>query len=92
MLKIVGLKTTEFTIKESGNKIKGVTIYTTEPIPSDKGMGVETDHFFLSDAKVGALDFELKIGSLVQRLFNRWGKTETLRLCGFEDDFDELIE
>lgn len=85
MAKIVGIKKTEFTIKDSGKKVKGVTIYTTEPISADKGTGVETDHFFLSEAKVDMLDFKLNIGSDVQKLYNRWGKIETLRLCEVEE-------
>jgi len=86
MAKIVGIKKTEFTIKDSGKKVKGVTIYTTEPISSDKGTGVETDHFFLSEAKIEMLDFQLNVGMEIQRLFNKWGRTETLKFCGLGDD------
>ena len=85
--KIIGFKQTEFTIKDSGKEMKGVTIYTTKPIPSNVGKGVYAERFFLSSEKVSALKFELQPQLEIFRRYNRWGNIDTLELC---DDLGDV--
>lgn len=79
MAKIIGIAKTEFTAKD-GTQIRGLTIHTTEPMDPKKGQGEVTDHFFLSAAKLAALDFTPAVGQEVDVLYNRFGKVSTLRL------------
>lgn len=78
-MKIVGISKTEFQAKD-GNKISGSTIYTTEPMDPKRGRGEVTDHFFLSTAKLDALDFKPDVGQSVEIFYNRYGRVATIKL------------
>ncbi len=79
MSKIVGFETVSFVAKD-GTRITGNTYHTTTPIPSDRGVGEKTDHFFLSAAKIAALDFTPAVNQEVQVLYSRYGKPASLVL------------
>lgn len=87
MAKIIGIADTSFKPKDSDTIIEGKTIYTSEPINPIRGVGVSTDKFFLSKAKLAELDFTINLNQNVEPLFNRWGKIGTLRLLS-----DELLD
>lgn len=80
MAKIVGLFVTSFVPKDATAPVEGQTFHITEPIDRKRGEGVSTDHFFLSKAKLAALDFTPAVGQEVDVLYNRFGKVSTLRL------------
>lgn len=89
MPKIIGISNTSFTPKDSTTPIEGTTFYTTEPIDSKNGAGSKGDKFFLTRAKLSALDFTPAIGQEVEVLYNKFGKVATIRLLNdLEVDFD----
>lgn len=79
-MKIVGVKNTKFKSKDTGDTIEGKTLYTTETIDPERGTGEETDHFFLSKAKLADLDFTPAPGQTVNVLYNRYGRVATVKL------------
>lgn len=89
MAKIIGIATTSFTPKDSTTPIEGTTVYTTEAIDPKSGTGSKGDKFFLTRAKLSALDFTPAVGQDVEVLYNKFGKVATLRLLtDLEVDFD----
>ena len=87
-MKIVGIKHTSFTPRDSDTKISGSTFYITEAFASGKGEGVSTDHFFLSADKLSRLDFAPSVGDVIQVLYNRYGKVETICKADGQDELD----
>ena len=61
MSKIIGTANSSFKGND-GTQITGTTVYTTEPIDPKRGQGESADHFFLSAAKLAALDFTPAVG------------------------------
>lgn len=82
--KIVGMQDTAFKTKE-GQVMEGATVHTEQSFPPGRGTGCRTDHFFLSTAKLAALDFKPSVGDTVQVLYNRWGRVQTIRLVDVID-------
>lgn len=85
MSKIIGIADTNFKPKDSDTSITGKTIYTTEPMDPKRGQGETADHFFLTSAKLSALDFTPAVGQTVDVLYNRFGKVAALRLISDDD-------
>lgn len=75
----MGQETTNFVTKD-GKEINGSTFYTAETISSQRGEGEKGDRFFLSAAKLAALDFVPAVNQTVEIYYNRFGKVATLRL------------
>lgn len=73
-MKIVGYRKSDFTTKD-GTFISGYNIFTEEVI-ADGGVGVQTDKYYLSDAKIKSfgLDLDQLVGKEVLISYNRWGK------------------
>ena len=90
MAKLIGIVPTSFTPKDSDTPIEGATYYTTEPIDPKRGVGDKGDSFFMTKAKMAALDFTPAIGQEVEVLYNKFGKISTLRLLSdaLDVDFD----
>lgn len=84
MPKIIGLVNMKFKAKDTDTMIEGKTIHTTEPISPERGIGEAGDHFFMSAAKLSALDFDPAPGQTVDVLYNRYGKVATMKLV--DDD------
>lgn len=84
---IVGVALTRFKTKDNV-EISGKTIHVTEPIPKDRGQGCSTDHFFLSDARLSALPFQVAVGQTVTPLYSRFGKVVSLILEDEEVDIE----
>lgn len=87
-MKIIGLVNVSFSTKD-GNTITGKTFHVTSPVPVGQGSGEVTDHFFLSAAKLAALDFTPALSQQVQVLYNRFGKVASLVLV---DSMDSTLE
>lgn len=66
MPKIIGLVNMKFKAKDTDTMIEGKTIHTTEPISPERGIGEAGDHFFMSAAKLSALDFIPAVGQEVE--------------------------
>ncbi len=79
MSKIIGTANSSFKGND-GTQITGTTVYTTEPIDPKRGQGESADHFFLSAAKLAALDFTPAVGQDVTVFYNRYGKVATIKL------------
>jgi hypothetical protein len=77
MITIVGKRSTSFQPKDSSSPVVGTTFYYTEPLRD--GEGCRADRFFLSTAKIKAMDYTPKIGDIVELHYNRWGKLEELK-------------
>ncbi len=77
-MKVVGYRKSAFTTKD-GTHISGYNIFTEEPI-KDNGCGVQTDKFYLSDAKIESfgLDLDSLVGEEVVISYNRWGKVAAI--------------
>lgn len=73
-MKLVGYRKSAFTTKD-GTHISGYNLFTEEMIQND-GQGVQTDKFYLSDAKVASfgLDLDALVGHEIIVSYNRWGK------------------
>lgn len=87
---IIGIESVHFTPKNSDKKIAGIKVHVGIPMPPKKGQGEEVDSFFLSDAKLAALDFVPAVGQTVEVLYNKYGKVSTLRLLAPLDDDIEI--
>lgn len=88
MSRIVGIVDVSFSTKD-GNTITGKTFHVTNPVEAGQGRGEVTDHFFLSAAKLAALDFTPALSQQVQVLYNRFGKVASLVLV---DSMDSTLE
>lgn len=73
---------------DDGNQIEGATIHISETIDPSRGVGERVDHFFLSKAKLAALDFEPAPGQTVEIFYNRFGKVATMKLV---DDTSAIL-
>ena len=73
------MEKTDFTAKD-GTRVTGTTFYTAETIPSQRGEGEKGDRFFLSAAKLTALDFVPAVNQVVELYYNKYGKVASLRL------------
>ena len=78
--RIVGYKQNNFTTKE-GNEIIGFTVYLADEEKADV-VGVETDSFYLTEAKLAAfnLDLESALGKAVYVRYNNYGKPSVVRV------------
>ncbi|MEA4895244.1 MAG: hypothetical protein VB064_08270 [Oscillospiraceae bacterium] len=84
---IIGIQPTAFDTKD-GTHIRGSSIYVTAALdPKRGGQGQSSDKFFLTDAKLAALDFTPAPGQVVAVLYNRFGKVQELRLLDESVDF-----
>lgn len=81
---IIGVKETKFTGKD-GNLVTGNTLYLTFPLNSKLGQGLACESIFMSTSKISQLEFKPAPGMVVEVLFNRFGKVQTLNLL---DDID----
>ena len=79
MATIVGLSRTSFT-GQDGTPVEGKNFFVTEPIDPKRGEGVSAERFFLSRAKLAALDFSPEVGQVVDVLYNRFGRVTSLSL------------
>lgn len=79
MATIVGISRTAFT-GQDGTPVEGKTFFVTEAIDPKRGEGVSAERFFLSRAKLAALDFSPALGMEVEILYNRFGKVASLSL------------
>lgn len=61
MSKIIGTANSSFKGNE-GTQITGTILHVTDPIDPKRGQGESADHFFLSAAKLVALDFTPAVG------------------------------
>lgn len=84
MPKVIGTRPTEFNTSD-GTRVKGLTVFTTEPIDPAKGRGESADRFFLSAAKLAKLNFTPTVGMNITLLFNKYGKVQTITE---DDDFE----
>ena len=89
MARIIGLRRTSFTPKDSDTPIEGTTVYTSEPIDYKSGSGVSTDHFFISKAREATLSFKLGIGQEILVLYTKRGKLASVQLLS---DSDSIVE
>lgn len=79
IVRIIGRETTDFIAKD-GQRISGTTFHTAETISSQRGEGEKGDRFFLSAAKLAALDFVPTVNQVVELYYNKYGKVTTLRV------------
>lgn len=82
-MKIVGTMSTSFEGKD-GTRIEGMTIYALDEIDPKRGVGQSADRFFVSRAKLDALDFKPAVGQNVEVVYNKYGKLQNLRLLDEE--------
>ena len=90
MARIIGLRRTSFTPKDSDTPIEGKIVYTSEPIDYKSGSGVATDHFFISKAREGTLSFELSVGQEILVLYTKRGKLASVQLLSDPDSIVEI--
>lgn len=83
-MKIIGVKNTSFTGSD-GTQVEGMTFYATEAIDAKRGHGERAERFFLSKAKLAALDFTPAVGQETEVLYNRYGKIAALKLVDPDD-------
>lgn len=77
--KLMGVENKSFTTKD-GKLVEGADIHAKWAIDPKRGAGYKADRFFLSAAKLAALDFKPTPGQTVEVFYNRYGKVETMRL------------
>lgn len=87
MSKIIGIALCSFKLKD-GSTMEGKTIYTSTPIDPKRGQGVATEHFFLSAAKLAALDFVPALDQEIEALYNKYGRISQLRLLSDDGMID----
>lgn len=88
MAKIIGVADTQFTPKDSDKPITGKTLYATEAMDPKRGQGETADRFFLSSAKLAALDFDPAPGQTVDILYNKYGRVATMKLVDDDTEID----
>lgn len=74
---IVGCRPSAFTAND-GTHVSGSTIFSIAEIPAGKGVGKQTNKYFLSEAKIEKLGLnpEKLVGHSVSISYNRWGKLD----------------
>lgn len=76
-MKVVGIQRNMNFKAQDGNQVTGMNIYLTQEKHNVEG--VATDKVFVSSTKECYASLaNLKIGSEVQLLYNRWGKVESV--------------
>lgn len=82
---IIGMESVNFTGKD-GALVQGANIYAATQIDPGRGIGRCAQKFFLSKAKLNALPFEPQPGQIVNILYNKYGKPQTLTLISDVED------
>lgn len=72
----------------NGEPVNGSEIFVSWPIDPKRGQGRQSDHFFLSAAKLAALPFTIAPSMTVNIVYNRFAKVDTLILV--DDDLIDL--
>ncbi len=82
-MKIVGFERSDFTVKESGDRITGFNVYIGRQIVADRGRGQAVDRIYLSDRKISESNIHLEElqGKEVVISYNRYGKVQTIVLA-----------
>lgn len=88
MTRVIGTERLSFKGAD-GTEVKGLNLYVSEAIDPKRGQGERADRYFLSEAKIAALDFTLAPGQVVDLLYNRYGKIATVKLL---DDDGTVID
>lgn len=88
MCKVIGIERLSFKGSD-GTEVKGLNLYVSEAIDPKRGQGERADRYFLSEAKIAALDFALAPGQAVDLLYNKFGKVATIKLL---DDDSAVID
>lgn len=83
MSRIVGVVNTSFETKDK-TRIEGMTIYALDEIDPKRGVGQSADRFFVSRAKLDALDFKPSVGQEITAYYNKYGKISKLILADEE--------
>lgn len=78
-MKVIGYRVLDFTPKDGDRRIKGLSLFVTEPLPDDaKGEGVQSYTIFLSDEKAQACGYTPKLHEEVRVEYNRLAKVEAI--------------
>ena len=72
---VQGYRPYNFTSKDTGELIKGMTVFCS--FEDEKITGVGVDKFSISDAKLNGASLEL--GQKIEPLYNKYGKVEEIR-------------
>ena len=80
MEEIMGIENTSFK-GSNGELVEGKTFHTKSKIDLKRGQGERAERFFMSKAKLDALDFTPAPGQIVEIFYNRFGKVSTLKLA-----------
>lgn len=81
-MKIVGYSSYAFTPKGEKHEITGITFYTEDPIPPNRGVGVQTGKLSLSDNQISKLGLNVQnlIGKEVSVAYNQFGKPQDIQI------------
>lgn len=79
MYEIVGKKRVDFKPKNSDDRVDGLTVYVT--YEEDKVQGLATDKIFLSTTKFGDMFSDLKVGTLIEISYNKFGKVDSVHVA-----------
>lgn len=91
MATIIGVNSISFKGKD-GNLVEGSSIYVTSPLdPAKGGSGCSAEKFFLTKARLAALDFTPRVGDEVEVLYNRYGKIAAVRKLPDPADEVEVV-
>lgn len=75
---VQGFRPYSFTAKETGELVEGMSVFCSYVDETDKHLiGVAVDKFSISNKKLG--DFKLKPGMVIEPLYNKYGKVESIR-------------
>ena len=74
-MKVVGFEKKTLKSKKTGNEFNSATVYLEEPCKN--GVGMRTESVFTFEDRVPD---DLKIGSEVKVLYNRYGSVESIEI------------
>lgn len=81
MYTVVGFKDVDFKDKSSGASVQGVTVYVTFEEEIDKKLnGLMCDKIFIPLSKFKSVCENVKVGSILDISYNRFGKVGNVTL------------
>lgn len=78
-MKIIGIRKSEFK-GDSGEVVKGVNFYLTEPMTANGAEGLMAERVYLTEKRLSEFGFTPKLGDEVAVEYNRYGKCSGMRL------------
>lgn len=82
-MKVTGFERSDFTLKDTGERVTGFNVYLSRTISSDRGRGQAVERVYMSDRKLTEQNINLEAlhGKDVIVSYSRYGKVQNITLA-----------